>query len=99
MQIKNFNKINNQVFNIGGGKGNSIDLKNLTHLSQNLTNNKIEIKSIKNTDISDIPMYISNNKKVKRYYKWHPKKKIIDILTDVYKWQLKNLNILRKFMK
>lgn len=99
IQINKLNRINNQIFNIGGGKNNSIDLKSLTDLSQNITKNKIHIKNVKSTDISDIPIYISNNNKIIKYYKWKPTKKIKEIVTDVYKWQLKNLNTLRNFMK
>ncbi len=99
LQIKKINKINNQIFNIGGGINNSIDLKSLTNLSQNITKNKINIKSLKSTNMSDIPIYISNNKKINEYYKWKPKKKIKEIVVDVFKWQMKNLNSLKKFMK
>ena len=99
LQIKQINKINNQIFNIGGGKNNSIDLKSLTDLSKKITNNEIIIESKKSTDISDIPIYISNNKKVTQYYGWKPTKKISEIALDVYKWQLKNFSSLKKFMK
>ena len=99
LQIKQINKINNQIFNIGGGKNNSIDLKSLTYLSKKITKNEIIIESKKSTDISDIPIYISNNKKVTQYYNWKPIKKISEIALDVYKWQLKNFSSLKKFMK
>ena len=99
LQIKKLHKINNYTFNIGGGKNNSIDLKSLTNLSEKITKNKIKIQSIKSTDISDIPLYISNNNRITKHYKWKPTKKIPEIALDVYNWQLKNFNILKKFMK
>lgn len=99
LQIKKINKINNQIFNIGGGMNNSIDLKKLTDLCKNITKNKINIKSIRYTNKSDIPIYISDNKKITRTYKWKPIKKISEIALDVYKWQLKNFRSLKKFMK
>ncbi len=99
LQIKKLNKINNHTFNIGGGKNNSTDLKSLTNLSEKITNNKIKIQSIKSTDISDIPLYVSNNNRITKYYKWKPIKKIPEIALDVYNWQLKNFNLLKKFMK
>ena len=99
LQIKQINKINNQIFNIGGGKNNSIDLKSLTDLSKKITNNQIIIESKKSTDISDIPIYISNNKKVTQYYGWKPAKKISEIAFDLYKWQVNNFKSLKNFMK
>ena len=36
-QIKNFKKINNEVFNIGGGIKNAVSLKKLTYKCEKIT--------------------------------------------------------------
>ena len=46
LQIKYFNKIYNDTFNIGGGKINAISLKELTSKCEHITGNKIKIKKI-----------------------------------------------------
>ncbi len=97
LQIKKLKKINNNIFNIGGGIKNSISLKELTGKCQELTNNKIQFKKISKTSILDIPYYVSNNSKIRKFYKWQPKKNIDQILKDIYIWLIKNKNVRRYF--
>ena len=98
-QIKKINKINNLTLNVGGGSKNLISLKNLTKICQKITSNRIRIFSKKTTSEYDIPYYVTNNFKVKKIYNWHPKKNILDIVKDVYKWMVLNKKILKKYMK
>jgi len=98
-QIKKINKINNLTLNVGGGSKNVISLKNLTKICQKITSNRIRIFSKKTTSEYDIPYYVTNNFKVKKIYNWHPKKNILDIVKDVYKWMVLNKKILKKYMK
>ena len=93
LQIKNFKKINNDTFNVGGGSKNSISLRSLTKKCQILTNNKIKIKKISKTSDFDIPYYVTNNKKIKKFYNWSPSKNLNKILSDVYFWLYRNLKI------
>ena len=60
--------------NVGGGKKNAISLKQLTKLCQEITLHKVKISSKKTTSIYDIPYYITDNSRVKKIYKWKPKK-------------------------
>ena len=92
-QIKKIQKINNQIFNIGGGKTNSLSLVDLTQKCEILTKNKIKIKKIPITSKFDIPYYVSDNKKVIKFYKWKPSKDIDNILVDIYTWLNKFKNI------
>ena len=62
-----------------------------------LTGNKLKIKRIKKTSKFDIPYYVSNNAKIKKFYNWEPKNNIDDILSDVYDWLLSNKKIERYF--
>ena len=96
LQIRKMNKINNETFNIGGGPRNSISLKNLTKRCEVLTNNKIKIKKTSRTSIFDIPYYVTDNKKIRKFYNWSPSKSINDILNDIYFW-LKNNRKIRKY--
>ena len=71
------------TFNIGGGKSNLISLKTVSFLCQKITGNKISIRKVPKTSIYDIPMYVSENSKVKKIYGWKPKKKIHHILRHI----------------
>ena len=86
------------MLNVGGGKKNSLSLSQLTKLCQKITSNKIKIYSQKLTSNYDIPYYITDNSKLKRIYKWKPKKDIIKIINDIYIWMKLNKNILRKYI-
>jgi|TARA_B110000438_G_scaffold283282_1_gene311153 CDP-paratose 2-epimerase len=99
LQIKKFNNIYNVTMNAGGGKKNSISLKNLTKICQKVTSNKMKIYSKKNTSSYDIPYYVTDNSKVKKIYKWDNKKKILHIIQDMYKWMKSNKKTLKKYIK
>ena len=96
LQIRNLNKISNKLFNIGGGIKNVISLKRLTTKCEKLTNNKIKFNRILRTSIYDIPFYITDNSKIKKFYNWSPKKNVDTILQDIYTWLIKNKKV-RKF--
>ena len=97
LQIKKINKIHNKTFTVGGSLKSKISLVDLTRLSQKITNNKIPIGNIKKTSNYDIPIYISNNKKVIKTYRWNVKKNIYDICHDVFNWLLINKKTIRKY--
>lgn len=96
-QIKNINKIFNQTFNIGGGKKNFINLKQLSEICQKITKNNITIKKILKTSNYDIPYFLNDNSKIKKFYNWMPKKNVQDIVFDIYFWLKKNKKILNLF--
>ena len=98
IQIKKIKKINNKTFNIGGGINNSISLKDLTIKCEKLTKHKIKFKSVSKTSIFDIPYYVSDNTKLKRFYKWKPSKNIDKIIVDIYHWLSKNKFIRNYFL-
>ncbi len=97
IQIKNFKRINNKLFTVGGSKKSFISLIELTKICEQLTKNKIKFKKIKKTSIYDIPYYISNNGLVSKTYKWKPKKSINSIVNDVYIWLKNNKHKIKKY--
>ena len=99
LQIKKINNIHNLIINVGGGKKNAISLKELTKLCQKITFNKIKIYSKKKTSEYDVPYYVTDNSKVKKIYKWSPKKSFLHIIQDVYKWMFNNKKMLKKYIK
>ena len=96
-KILDFQKINNQLFCIGGGKNNSLSLKQLTKKCQQITKNHPHIGSVKQTSKYDIPFFISSNKKIKKFYNWSPKTNIYNILKKNLEWLKKDYKKIRKF--
>ena len=99
IQIKSFNKIYNRKFCVGGSSKSYTSLKDLTKTCEKVTGNKIKFKKIKKTSIYDIPYFITDNSYVKKTYKWTPKKNILDIVKDTYKWLIENKVALIKTQK
>ena len=97
LQIKNIKKISNEIFNIGGGIKSFISLSELTKKCEKLTGNKIKFTKIKKTSIFDVPSYITDNRKIIKFYKWKPIKNIDHIIVDIYNWIVKNNSIFKKF--
>ena len=98
IQIRKLNKTYNETFNIGGGKKNSISLKQLTSKCEKLTKVKIKFKKVNKTSDYDIPYYVTNNKKVIKFYNWEPFNNIDKILKDILNWLSMNKN-LKKYFK
>ena len=96
IQIRKINKIYNNTFNIGGGLTNSISLKDLTIKCQEITKNKIKIKKIIKTSIFDIPYFVTDNNKIKKFYRWKPSRNINQLIRDIHFW-LKTQNNLKNF--
>jgi CDP-paratose 2-epimerase len=99
LQIKNFNKIYNKKICVGGSSQSNTSLKNLSFICQKLTGNKLKFSKVKKTSIYDIPYFITNNALAYKIYKWQPKKNIVDIVKDNYKWLIENKKILLKIDK
>jgi CDP-paratose 2-epimerase len=97
LQILNLNKKFNNTFNIGGGMKNAISLKQLTYKCEKLTDNKLEAKKIKKTSIFDVPYYVTDNKKINKFYNWKPSKNIDEILKDVHEWLIENKKVKKFF--
>jgi len=98
LQIKNLKKIKNETFNVGGGYKNAINLSDLTTACYKITKNKIQIGSKKNTSPYDVPIYVTNYQKVKKFYNWKPKRNLETIINDVGKWLNSNKLKIRKYM-
>ena len=99
LQINKIEKINNQVFCVGGSSTSYTSLKNLTSICEKLTKNKIKIAMKKKTSIYDIPCFITDNKKITHTYNWTPKKNIMHVVRDTYEWMLSNKKFLQNFYK
>ena len=97
LQIKKMNRIYNKTFNVGGGLKNSISLKDLTFKCRKLTGHVLKLKRVKKTSKFDIPYYVTNNYKIKKYYKWKPHKDTDQLFADILKWLKENKQIKKYF--
>lgn len=91
MQIQNPAKFASpKAFNVGGGKENSISLRELTERCQSITGKKVAIASDPKTRYADIPIYISDFRRINKLCGWKANKPVERIIEDIYKWLKEN---------
>jgi CDP-paratose 2-epimerase len=98
LQIKNFEKFNNNTFNVGGGNF-TISLRELTKYCSELTGNELKIKSEKKERFGDVRVYKTNNNKISTYSGWKPKRDVKQTLLETYMWLQKNEKQLKLIFK
>jgi CDP-paratose 2-epimerase len=97
-QIHHMDELNGQLFNVGGGTGTSVSLKELTALCQQVTGNTIEIDEINEDRTADIRIYISDNSLVHATTGWAPTVTVAQTVADVHSWIKENEAILKPIL-
>lgn len=97
-QIHNLDKVNGELFNVGGGNVVSISLNELTTLCEEITGNKINIQRIKENRIADLRIYISDNTKVGQKTMWAPETTSKIIVEEIYEWLKANEKDLKNIL-
>ncbi|MDT8445863.1 MAG: NAD-dependent epimerase/dehydratase family protein [bacterium] len=90
LQLAGFDRFNGQVFNVGGGREVSVSLAELTSLCQEATGHKIAIEAVPENRAADMPLYLTDNRKVTEATGWKPEigpKQIIEEITHWIKEQ------------
>lgn len=98
MQIHNIDKFNNTVFNAGGGVNSSASLLEMTAICEEITGNKIPIKSVTENRPADLRIYISDNSAIEAATGWKPEKTAKDIFSDIYSWLKDNEHALKPIL-
>ncbi|WP_339787993.1 MAG: NAD-dependent epimerase/dehydratase family protein [Imperialibacter sp.] len=97
-QIVNFEKCSGQLFNIGGGKENSISLAELTSICQSVTGNKTVIAKIEENREADIRTYITDNSRISDRLDWNPAKSVQATVEDIFSWLAANESTLKPIL-
>lgn len=86
-QYKNIKNKSGEVFNVGGGKENTMSLLELIEIIENMFKIKAKIK-FSDWRPADQKVYYSNINKVKTNFKWQPETSPIDGIRKVSEWVL-----------
>lgn len=86
------------VYNVGGGAGNSVSLRELTALCREAAGGGPDIDASPGTHPADIPWYVTDNAGVTRATGWAPKRSVANILDEVFKWLRRNRERLEPLM-
>lgn len=90
IQINNIDKYSGNIFNLGGGRENSVSLLELTSLCEKITGNKIVINQEKEDRPNDIRIYLSDYSKFSSLTGWRCKKDAEITLKEIYDWIVEN---------
>jgi CDP-paratose 2-epimerase len=85
-QIANLGLLKGQIYNVGGGLENTVSLAELTDLCSQITGNNIEINSSIENRPGDLPIYVTDNSKIKKFSGWKPEISVKTLLEEVHEW-------------
>ena len=88
MQIENPAKFADDLYNVGGGNFSSLSLLELTEICQKITGHRIEITPEPEMRYADIPIYISDHRKITEFCGWKPEKGPEILISDIYEWMV-----------
>jgi CDP-paratose 2-epimerase len=86
IQIRSLETFKGQTFNVGGGVNNTLSLYETTQLCQEITGQQIPITPVPETRIGDVPIFITDSRKVITATGWQPKRNAKTTLTEIYEW-------------
>jgi len=99
MQMNKLHLFNKHIYNIGGGRKNSLSLVELTEVCQQITGEKVTIGTVKENRPGDVKIYITDNTKIFEQTGWKPKKRVKQTLNEIHKWIIKNKEYLKPILQ
>ncbi len=97
-QLDNFSKYSGEVYNIGGGLKNSVSLKELTALCEEVTGNKIHIEPVIDERQADLISFVTDSRKFKEKSGIDWDKGPRETVQDIYNWIKENEDDLRPIL-
>ena len=98
LQVIDFKKFENDIFNIGGSHKNSLSLYNLTNICDDFFRINKKINIDKTQRYGDIPYYVSDISKINKLSGWKPIVSHHRTVEEIYSWMRLNLNTMKKFI-
>ncbi len=97
-QIHHMDKVNGEILNAGGGIDISFSLQELTKYCEELTGNKIPIKSVLENRAADIRIYVTDNSKITHLTGWKPKRGLQQLLSETFEWMKQHEEQLKQIL-
>jgi len=72
--------------NVGGGRECSLSLLETTEICRKLTGKEVPIDPVEETRAGDVPIYISDCRKLFGLDEWRPRRSAERVLTDIHDW-------------
>jgi CDP-paratose 2-epimerase len=97
-QIEHFDDLEGEVFNVGGGMDCSLSLLETTKLCQEITGRTVEIQPNEHARPADVPVFITDSRKIMNRTRWSPQHTPRKTLDDIHRWIMENEKILRPML-
>jgi CDP-paratose 2-epimerase len=88
-------KHSGDVLNVGGGIERSISLMELTELCRRVVGNTVPATGISDTAGFDVPLYVSDCRKMFAQSEWRPKRSVETLVADIHQWIRANESALK----
>lgn len=88
LQLQQFDNLRGETFNVGGGSDNQVSLLETTKICQDITGNTVEITPVPENRVGDIPIFVTDSRKIMSKIAWTPKRDIDRTLQDIYDWMV-----------
>lgn len=98
LQIEDIDRYNGEVYNIGGGRENSLSLQEMTRLCEEITGNKISIEQVRENRPNDVRIYVSDSQKFENISGWKCRKDANQTFTEIYEWIKENEKDLKNIL-
>jgi CDP-paratose 2-epimerase len=86
LQMTDIARHSGAVYNVGGGRANSISLAELTARCRVRAGRSIQIDADSNTNEADVPYYVTDNTAATSATGWAPARNLDTVLDDVFAW-------------
>lgn len=93
IQINRLEELKGKTFNVGGGVQNTLSLYETTQLCEKITGYQIPITPVPETRTGDVPIFITDARKVMQATGWKPKRNAETTLGEIYEWIHESNNI------
>jgi CDP-paratose 2-epimerase len=75
-----------RTVNVGGGRECSLSLLETTALCRELTGSEVPIEPVQETRAGDVPIYISDCRRLFGLDQWRPQRSAKQVLADIHEW-------------
>lgn len=86
LQIARLGELSGQTFNVGGGRDVSVSLAELTELCARATGRRVAIAPVAETRPADVPLYLTDARRVREGLGWAPRRSAGDIVEASVAW-------------
>lgn len=96
LQVHDLDLFDGGTFNVGGGKEASLSLAETTEVCREISGKEIRIGSEPETRKADIPVYVTDHRRVTDLCGWRPKRGARETMQDIHEWISANESLVKR---